>query len=97
MESTGLWPSGVGDLFGRLSMPLWTIWILGPPLWLGMTHFAEFAIWKDGLTLAVSRIGPKRAISRSQELGFFSWNEVSYCSWSHFETGDARSFISSRR
>ena len=87
MESAGLWPSSVGDLFSRFGMPFWAIWILGPPLWLGLTSFAEFAVWKDGLTLATPRLGPKRSISRSRDLGFYSWNEVSYCSWSHFEDG----------
>jgi hypothetical protein len=87
MDARGLWPSSLGDLFDRLHLPFWAVLIFGPPFWMGLNRVADFAVWKDGITLASMRIGPKGSISRRRDIGFYSWNEVSRCSWSHFHPG----------
>jgi hypothetical protein len=87
MDAGGLWPSSLGDLFDRLHLPVWAVLIIGPPVWMGLNRIADFAVWKDGITLASMRIGPKGSISRGRDIGSYSWNEVSCCSSSHFHQG----------
>ena len=70
------------------SMPFWSIWYLGPRLVAGLessSRVRRLEGWTD----------PRDSENRSQadrfpgaaSLGFYSWNEVSCCSWSHFEPG----------
>lgn len=87
IEATGLWPSSVEELFVKYANLVMCLTIPTVGLSIALIRYAEFAVWKDGLTLNTSRLGLKRTISRSRDLGFYSWNEVSCCSWSNFEPG----------
>ncbi len=81
LAKMGLWPSDTAACFCALLLSVIQIQIF----LLAKNRYAEFAVWKDGLTLKTVRIGPKGSIQRRRDIGFYSWKEVSCCSWSHFD------------
>ncbi|MGC8639576.1 MAG: hypothetical protein ACP5XB_06820 [Isosphaeraceae bacterium] len=64
MNSTGLWPFGPFELLQRLMFVFWCFWGFAPAIVLATNRYAEFAVWKDGLTLATARINLKRSTPR---------------------------------
>jgi hypothetical protein len=57
---------------------------------LSATAFAwypEFAVRKDGIRLPMPRRPSTTAFWRLRDLGLYSWDEVSYCKWSHSQPG----------